>query len=118
MVPYIIRWSNKGTTLTEKDLVFPGVTIKNITSNATTEYMDFTGTYSPFNLQAKDCSILFLGSDNKLYYPDNNLPIGSCCAFFSLKGLRAGNPVSGQSETNTIGRSGATDARSGGAATK
>ena len=101
-VPYIIRWSNKGTILTERDLVFTSVTIRNITSNATTENVDFIGTYSPFSLEANDRTKLYMGSDNKVYYPTDNLPIGSCCAFFSLKGLRAGDFELGQSEINSI----------------
>ena len=101
-MPYIIRWSDEGTTLTERNLVFTSVTIRNITKNDTTENVDFIGTYSPFSLEANDRTKLYMGSDNKVYYPTDNLPIGSCCAFFSLKGLRAGDFELGQSEINSI----------------
>ncbi|MBO7110256.1 MAG: hypothetical protein J6V97_09235, partial [Prevotella sp.] len=97
--PYIIKWDGNGTNnLTETDLVFSNVTI----SNALTEvesndgYVTFLGSYSPMTFTAADKSILFLGSNDKLYYPqpstNSTLTIGAQRAYFQLnKGLTCGD---------------------------
>ena len=65
--------------------VFTGVTINN---SASTEVPfsggKFIGTYSPVAITANDQSVLFLGAENKLYYPTANLNINSCRAYFQL----------------------------------
>ncbi len=51
--------------------------------------LPFTGAYSPIFIDGEDRSLLYLGADNKLYYPDNVMIIGSCRAYFGLKGITA-----------------------------
>ena len=74
--------------------VFTGVTID--ASASTTVDFDggqFVGTYNPVTLTVNDPSNLFLGADNKLYYPndannaDGKFHINSCRAYFHI-----GNP--------------------------
>ena len=96
--PYIIKWEGNGTNnLTETDLVFSNVTI----SNALTEVesadgtVTFVGTYSPMTYTETTPSILFLGSNNKLYFPQPSAgstpTIGAQRAYFQLNnGLTAG----------------------------
>ena len=98
-VPYIIKWTKDEVNPTIDDPVFSGVTI-NATDNsfdterltnqssadydedfATDERVRFIGTYSPKTFNDVDKSILFLGTGNKLYYPqpviDNDNPANS-----------------------------------------
>ena len=53
--------------------------------------VDFLGTYGYMGFNADDRSILFLGADNTLYYPQSGASIGACRAYFQLKGLNAGD---------------------------
>ena len=89
--PYIIRWAS-GENLVSP--VFTSVTIRNATNNTSTTYVDFIGTTSPFDFTANDNTKLFVGSENKLYYPNADMTLGACRAYFQLKGLTAAD-VSG-----------------------
>ena len=93
--PYIIRWPGQHVfDPTFTDPTFTGVTVKNTTAPAKTTYADFVGTYSPLTYTTEDKSILFLGSNNKLFYPDGaaETNIGAFRAYFELKGIIAGTP--------------------------
>ncbi len=89
--PYIIRWAS-GENLVSP--VFTSVTISNATNNTPTTYVDFIGTTSPFDFTANDNTKLFVGSENKLYYPNADMTLGACRAYFQLNGLTAAD-VSG-----------------------
>ena len=89
--PYIIRWAS-GENLVSP--VFTSVTISNATNNTSTTYVDFIGTTSPFDFTANDNTKLFVGSENKLYYPNADMTLGACRAYFQLNGLTAAD-VSG-----------------------
>ena len=84
--PYIIRWAS-GENLVSP--VFTSVTISNATNNTSTTYVDFIGTTSPFDFTANDNTKLFVGSENKLYYPNADMTLGACRAYFQLNGLTA-----------------------------
>ncbi len=98
--PYIVKWSraNDYTDDNAHNLyapTFPCVPISQATASIKTQYVDFVGSYSPVGLAAGDGTVLYLGADNKLYYPSSAVTIGSCRAYFELKGdLTAGEPVS------------------------
>ena len=97
--PFIIRWDNTGGTLTEDDLVFPSVTIHSTPGSIETDYVDFTGIFSPEMIyDAEVKNRLYLGAGNTLYYPDTEgFTIGSCRAYFKLKqGLTAGEATTSQ----------------------
>ena len=56
--------------------------------------MDFVGTYSPVTYSTENHSVLFLGGNSTLYYPDGTAAttINACRAYFQLKnGLTAGD---------------------------
>ena len=93
-MPYIIRWADEDDNI--ENPKFTGVTISSKTENTTTlGYVDFMGSFSPVSLAANDRTVLYMGADNKLYYPDAEMAIGSCRAYFKLKdGLTAGDPAS------------------------
>jgi hypothetical protein len=51
----------------------------------------FVGSFSPVSLTGGDKTVLYLGADNKLYYPSADMTIGSCRAVFKLNGITAGD---------------------------
>jgi hypothetical protein len=42
------------------------------------------GTYSPVSFAANTKSVLFLGAENKLYWPNADMTLRSCRAYFDL----------------------------------
>ena len=106
--PFIIKWDKPAdyvaydgqNAATCSDLVSPvfmGVTIDATTHDATvTGVLTFTGTYAPVSIGSEgDKTKLYLGSDNKLYYPDAAMTIGTHRAYFQLaEGLTAGDATS------------------------
>ena len=84
--------------LTEHDLVFQGVTIVGSTTDVTTQWVDFIGTYSPVVIyeDGTEKHNLYLSESNTLYYPTStDFTVKSCRAYFALKnGLTAGEPSS------------------------
>lgn len=96
--PFIIKWDNAGTTLTEADLVFNGPVISNANNNAPiVGVLTFTGTYAPVTIGSEGDNIkLYLGSGNTLYYPSRAMTIGCQRAYFQLAdGITAGNTETG-----------------------
>ena len=104
--PYIIKWTkpanyvaydgtNAATCSDLVNLEFTGVTIKKGITNAQTDYVTFRGTYSPIDYTEDNHSILFLGTNNTLYYPEAGAHIGAFRCYFELgNGLTAGEPNS------------------------
>jgi hypothetical protein len=81
--------------------VFEGVTIGSSTTNTVeTDYVDFCGTYQPLGFSANDKTMLYMGSDNKLYYPDKNLNLHAFRGYFLLKGISAGDLSANAIELN------------------
>ena len=93
--PYIIRWTSGGNL---ENPTFTGVTIDQTMSNTICDLGDgrritFVGNYSPVTLDAGDKSCLYLGAENKLYWPSVERPINAFRAYFQLDGITAGNPA-------------------------
>ena len=81
-----------------EDIVNPaflGVTISDATAPVKTSYVDFIGCTSPVTFNANDPSVLYLDEDNMLHSPSANMTLGSCRAYFKLKG--GGYDVNGDS---------------------
>ena len=91
--PYIIKWN---TTIAGhlENPVFMNVTVSSATTDITSIYVDFIGSFSPVALTANDYTKLYLGGENTLYYPTESMTINSFRAYFSLKGVEAGTPSS------------------------
>ena len=97
-MPYIVKWKS-GDNITAP--VFTDVIISATETQAiktTSTY--FVGSFSPVSLTGGDKSVLYLGAGNKLYYPSADMTIGSCRAYFKLKGITAGDITSGAIELN------------------
>ena len=98
--PVLVKWDGDGTNNIVNP-VFTGVTISKDTDwmNQTTyEGSDgythdgnvtFKSTYAPITFDAADRSVLFMGSNNTLYYPRPGASIGACRAYFQLNGISA-----------------------------
>ena len=105
--PYIVKWEMDGD-ITEliTNPAFSRVTISDVlTPSSPSSILTFQGNYTPKTLFANDRQKLYLGAANTLYYPSNNVTIGSFHAYFELgDGLIAGEPAtsSGNSATSSV----------------
>ena len=100
--PYIIKW---GTPESHPSSNLTNPTFSNVTISDTRTEVEsadgtlvFAGAYSPLSIGKENKSLLFLGGNNTLYYPqpadaEHPITIGSCRAHFRLKGIEAGDPV-------------------------
>ena len=101
--PYIIRWPKPDgyeaypSVYDIVDPVFDSVTISSQVQNIDIDQgvVTFCGTFSPLQLEANDRTKLYLGSDNNLYYPNDEVTINACRAYFQLNGLKVGDANSG-----------------------
>lgn len=94
--PYIVRWEKPADyegNEKKYDIVNPVFTeaeitedVVNFDSGSGDTRVRFLGTYDAINIDALDKSILFLGANNKLYYPDGETKatIGACRAYFKI----------------------------------
>jgi hypothetical protein len=80
--PYLIRWTS-GDNLVNP--VFTDVTIDaDASTSVNFDGGAFVGTYSPVSFAANPKSVLFLGAENKLYWPNADMTLRSCRAYFDL----------------------------------
>ena len=86
--PYVIKWEGN-TEWTNPE--FNGVIINSAQNNVETAYVDFVGITSPVSFTANDRTVLYLGADDKLYYPGKDMTLNACRAYFQLKGISAGD---------------------------
>ena len=98
---YLIKWGN-GNNLGPSDLIFNGVTLtKDLyedeisTDDSGTATVTFMGTYKKLSYDADDRSILLLGANNTLYYPQSGASLGAQRAYFKLSGITAGDKAAG-----------------------
>ena len=94
--PYIIRW-NKAVGYVDDDEhnivdpVFNSVKIDKTYRDVTTTCVDFLGVYNHKSVKEDNHSVLLVGANNKLFWPQENATLGACRAYFKLKnGLTAG----------------------------
>ena len=95
-VPYLIKWDNVQTTLTEAQLVFNDVTIKSGLNNSSTEQAQFVGTFNAIdNQKASDMGAYVLKSDGAWYRIGNDTEehrrayIPACRGYLLLSGNNA-----------------------------
>ena len=85
--PYIVKWPSGEDV---NNPVFTGVKIYNNKLDFTTGSGDtkvqFIGTYDKVTFEELNRSILFVGAENTLYYPDGSdvTTIGACRAYFKI----------------------------------
>ncbi len=83
-VPYLIKWEGDGSNNIVNPL-FTGVTI-NKADPTEVEFTGgkFVGSYSSIAFTANDMTKLYLGSENKLFWPDANMTLGAFRAHFQM----------------------------------
>lgn len=74
-------------TIVTGNPVFTGVAIDKTARDVETTCVDFKGTYKPVTFTSDDNTKLYIGADDRLYWPMNGVTINACRAFFQLKGL-------------------------------
>ena len=87
--PYIVKWGNAEKIVSP---VFNNVSIDNTASTTVTasnsdlNSVQFIGNYSPVTLTGGDASNLYLGAENKLYYPakGNGVTINAFHGYFHV----------------------------------
>ena len=87
--PFIIKWGEpKGETgylgTTIENPVFTGVTIDNTMHNTDFTGGTFKGTYNPIVWNTENKNILFVGTNNTLYWPTAGGHMNACRAYFDL----------------------------------
>ena len=85
--------------------VFSPVTVSDDTNDVTFNGGSFKGTYSPVTWNTEDKSILFLGGNNALYYPQAGAHVNAFRAYFELStpnGIREFNLNFDEQGTQTI----------------
>ena len=89
--PYIVRWGTPENPVggTIEDPVFTGVTVSSTTNNVAFTGGSFCGTYDHISWTEENPSILFLGAENQLHWPDADASLGAFRAYFDLSGGNA-----------------------------
>ena len=87
--PFIIKWGGRkgetgylGTTI--ENPVFTGVTIDKTMHNTDFTGGTFKGTYNPIVWNTENKNILFVGTNNTLYWPTAGGHMNACRAYFDL----------------------------------
>lgn len=93
-VPYIIKWTS-GTGITSP--AFSNVTIDYSLESVDTDEIGFMGTYSKITLEGGDNEVLFMGTDNKLYWPTSDVTLNANRCAFVLDGLTAADVAAARS---------------------
>ena len=85
--PYIVKWAQDED---KTDPVFKNVTFSNVSPEEKAITIDgvvsFKGTYDPVTFNASDTKVLYLGSNNALYYPSSETTLNAFRAWFELEG--------------------------------
>jgi len=101
-VAYLVKW-DRADDYVDDDAhnifgpVFNNVTVSDVApADQRTVSADgkvaFTGTYASVAYDKDTRDVLFLGTDNKLYYPQSGATIGAFRGMFQLNGITAGDP--------------------------
>ena len=86
--PYIIKWETPGEDL--KNPLFENVfvnadDVNNFDNGQSGEsHIQYIGIYDAIDFNTEDKSILFLGTENTLYYPLKGASVNACRAYFKI----------------------------------
>jgi hypothetical protein len=96
--PYIIKWDGDGTNNIVNPM-FHNVTIVADKEDKTiSNFLTFKGNYAPVSIgEGGDNTLLYLGTQNTLYYPNAAMNINAFRAYFQLDGIKVGDPTNPQS---------------------
>ncbi len=93
--PYIIKWESSSNDIVSP--TFNDVTIDKRVNNKTFDLgnnnaITFCGTYGYQSFKEDDHTILFLGTENNVFYPKAGATIAAQRAYFTLEGITDGEP--------------------------
>ena len=91
--PYIIKWDG-GNNITNP--FFENVTLSTDNTPVETDIVSFVGSFSRIEFPNENRSVLLMGGNSKLFYPDGEALswVNACRAYFLLDdGYTAGNPA-------------------------
>ena len=95
--PYIVKWTSGQDVAdpTFVDVKVVDTEAMAITSNEPGD-VSFVGSYDPVSIGSTgDNTKLYMGAGNELYWPNGEMAIGSCRAYFQLNnGIKAGDAAS------------------------
>ena len=95
--PYIVKKASGGLANIENP-VFDHVTIDDTAPTAVTSEdgkVSFIGNYDPVTLAANNRSVLYFGSANKLFWPDEDVQLNAFRAHFTLNGTQVAEDAAG-----------------------
>ena len=99
--PYIMKWESPISDNIENPVFFFGYPVE-VNASPTFEEVDgivtFVGTYAPVTFNDEDHSVLLMGSDSNLFYPDGLEPswVNAFRGYFQLNDeYKAGNKITG-----------------------
>jgi uncharacterized repeat protein (TIGR02543 family) len=95
--PYIVKKASAGLANIENP-VFDRVTIDGTAPTAVTSEdgkVSFVGNYDPVTLAASNRSVLYFGSANKLFWPDEDVQLNAFRAHFTLNGTQVAEDAAG-----------------------
>ena len=104
----IVGWSDDATRITVRNCIENGSYTKFANEGfgyeVKTDEVTFSGLFSPYAISGEDRSLLYLGGDNQLYWPNAAMTIGACRALFYLADdITAGEPKEqGGSQSDNI----------------
>ena len=67
--------------------------VKNSFDLGNGKFITFKGTFAPISFDEDDKSVLLVGDNNSLYYPQATASLGAQRAYFQLEGFEAGDPA-------------------------
>lgn len=83
--PYIVKWDEAIASNLSNPVFMDVVVSSEEPTQVSAPNVDFIGIYSPLDIASEDKSLLYLGAENYLYYPNGPMTIGSCRAYFHVK---------------------------------
>lgn len=89
--PYAVKWES-GSAI--ENPTFNSVSLSSETTSVETDHITFQPLFAPVGLTTNDKQTLYMGGNNKLYYPTSAFNINAFRALFKLKGLTVGTIVS------------------------
>ena len=102
--PYLVKWTNSSySSINYPAFDFGNITIRADLTAIPTDEVVFRGHFNKIGLTKGDTSVLFMGAENTLYYPNDDMSVkGFSCVFELREGLVAGDLATGQTNVSNF----------------
>ena len=89
-VPYLVKWTTTGSDILSPKFPYSEIKDHDIeTIESEDGKVSFIGNFDPVTLTGGDQSVLYLGTNNQLYWPTKDKAINAFRAYFQLNGITA-----------------------------